>query len=73
MSRQRLRALQRQIDKIIMGPYPESPGDRARELIELDSLIEEIGSIMLSRLESKPDRTSTDRALYYYLSGRVRR
>lgn len=56
-----------------MGPYPESPGDRARELIELDSLIEEIGSIMLSRLESKPDRTSTDRALYYYLSGRVRR
>lgn len=72
MSRQRLRAIERRIDKIITGPYPQTPGDRARELIELDTLLNEIGVILFRRLKNKAEHTCTEKALYYYLSGKVR-
>ena len=72
MSRQRMRAIRREIDKIITRPYPSTPGGRIRELIELDNLVEELGLLMLRRFEEKQQLSSADLAMYYYLSGRVR-
>lgn len=73
MSRQRLRGIERRIDQIVSDRRPRTRGEWLSEHEELSSLLNEIGSILLHRLESSTSRSSTENALYYYLMGTVRR
>lgn len=74
MSRQRLRAIQRRINKI--GQRPDSTLTSAhlvRDIIELDALRDEMDSIMFQILESKSVRSPAEAALHAYLSKKARR
>ena len=74
MSRQRLRAIQRRINKIAQRPDSTlTSAQGVRDIIELDALRDEMDSIMFQILESKSIRSSAEAALHAYLSKKAHR
>lgn len=73
MTRQRLRGIERRNAQIVSDGRPRTRSEWLHEHQELAALLDEIGAILLTRLEANPNRSSTENALYYYLMGTVRR